>query len=76
MFGRLSAIEGAKVVESGGRIMLVDNDGSNRVAIGVMVMYLVTNADVVTDKYNFIRRGVGDGRDLVGQMTWFVYFRT
>lgn len=33
MFGRLSAIEGASADERGGRIALVDREGSNMVAI-------------------------------------------
>ena len=35
MFGRLSAIEGASADERGGRIALVDREGSNMVAIAL-----------------------------------------
>ena len=35
IFGRLSAIEGASADEKGGRIALVDREGSNMVAIAL-----------------------------------------
>ena len=40
MFGRLSAIEGASADENGGRIALVDREGSNMVAIALYAIYV------------------------------------
>ena len=40
MFGRLSAIEGASADERGGRIALVDREGSNMAAIALYASYI------------------------------------